>query len=75
MMNETGLSTTLTPCWSSCSSISGTLGESVASRRSWMLSSGTTNSKMSLRGSPRLALCLDEDGTESSRTDPLKVGS
>ncbi len=68
-------STILTPCWSSFSSCSGTLGELVASLRHWMLTSGTTYSRTSLRGSPREVPCLAVEGTASSRIEPLKVVS
>ncbi len=68
-------SAVLTPCWSSFSSCSGTLGELAASLRHWVLISGTTYSRTSLRGSPREVPCLAVEGTASSRIEPLKVVS
>lgn len=64
-----------TPCSSSLSSCSGTLGELAACRRHWMLSSGTTYSSTSLRGSPRAVPCLAVEGMASSKIAPLRVVS
>lgn len=64
-----------TPCSSSLSSCSGTLGELAACRRHWMLSSGTTYSRTSLRGRPRAVPCRAVEGTASSRIAPRRVVS
>lgn len=65
----------LTPCSSSLSSCSGTLGELRASLRHWILSSGMTYSSTSFSGRPRAVPCLAVDGMASSRMAPRSVVS
>ncbi len=65
----------LTPCSSSFSSCSGTLGELRASLRHWILSSGMTYSSTSFSGRPRAVPCLAVDGMASSRMAPRSVVS
>lgn len=65
----------LTPCSSSFSSCSGTLGELMAILRHWMLSSGMTYSSTSFSGRPRAVPCLAVDGMASSSMAPRSVVS
>lgn len=65
----------LTPCSSSFSSCSVTLGVLRASLRQWMLSSGMTYSRASFRGRPRPVPCFVAVGVASSRMDPRRVMS
>lgn len=65
----------LTPCSSSFSSCSVTLGVLRASRKQWMLSSGMTYSSASFRGRPRPVPCLVAVGVASSRMEPRSVMS
>lgn len=64
-----------TPCSSSLSSCSETLGELEACLRHWMLSSGMTYSRTSLSGRPRAVPCLAVEGMASSKIAPLSVVS
>lgn len=65
----------LTPCSSSFSSCSVTLGVLRASRRQWMFSSGMTYSRASFRGRPRPVPCFVAVGVASSRMEPRRVMS
>lgn len=64
-----------TPCSSSLSSCSGTLGELEACLRHGMLSSGITYSSTSLSGRPLAVPCRAVDGIASSKIAPLSVVS
>lgn len=65
----------LTPCSSSLSRVSRTLGEVEARRKQWRLSSGMMNSRSLLGDRPRGVVWRAADGTDSSRMEPRRVFS
>lgn len=75
LWKPSSLEAELTPCSSSFMSCSVTLGVLKASRRHCTLSSGTTCSSTSFRGSPLALECFAVEGMASSRTEPLSVMS
>lgn len=70
---SSGLKPSLTPCSSSFSSVSRTLGELEAKRRQCRFSSGMMNSSSLLGDKPLGVVWRAAEGTDSSRMEPRSV--